>query len=113
MGAADFLQKPLTQRCMRNIWQHTVRRLMGTATPCSSGSSSPRSPEQSPQVKEPAPGKALPGAAAAASSPTGKQQLRQLQVDDCMPSAAVLTGLELPPLLSSQVSPGQPVVRCS
>jgi CheY-like chemotaxis protein len=32
LGAADFLAKPASQLKLRNIWQHTVRRMMGAGT---------------------------------------------------------------------------------
>lgn len=32
-GAADFLQKPLHQQQLRNIWQHVVRRVLATSEP--------------------------------------------------------------------------------
>eukprot|EP00775_Hariotina_reticulata_P011577 gene11577-11721_t len=103
-GAADFIQKPLTQRCMRNIWQHTVRRLMGSATACNSGSCTPRSAWRSLQGKEQVCGQQLPSTVTAPSLPAGQHHLLHPKLHDCSPADVALAGLELPSLLPSQVS---------
>lgn len=109
-GAADFLEQPLSQLKLRNIWQHTVRMMMHTCDI----RSQPPSPTAAEAAAELMAKHDAAAAAAAAYAPltavgSPKQATQQrdghplaydepCHVDDC------LKALELPPLMPSQVN---------
>jgi DNA-binding response OmpR family regulator len=87
-GAADVLDRPLSQLKLRNLWQHTVRMMMSADSSNSGGSchGSPRA------------------AAAAAATPT-HEETEQQQLQDEAAAAAAQQLLQSPLLADSLLAP--------
>jgi DNA-binding response OmpR family regulator len=87
-GAADVLDRPLSQLKLRNLWQHTVRMMM-TADSSKSGGSCPSSPRE-----------------AAADAETEHQQQERQQQDEAAVVATAQQQLLLSPLLADSLLGG-------
>lgn len=104
-GAADFLHRPLSEGKLRNLWQHTVRMIMSSDSSCQS------SPRAAPAAASLAPHSPPSAADALAGETPGEHPLelecKPLMDEFCEASArgpGCLEGLELPPLLPSQLT---------
>jgi CheY-like chemotaxis protein len=69
LGAVDFLAKPLSQLKLRNIWQHTVRKMMADVKICAGNKLQPldRSASNAAELAAPAADEKREAAAAAAA----------------------------------------------
>lgn len=118
-GAADVLERPLCHSKLANLWQHTVRASLGGSNSKSVGASQHSSltqqqhrqlpPPQQHQQRSAVSPRAGTTAAAAAGAPAGPPPQHPpmcfglLGDDDLAGGVDGLGGLELPPLVPSQL----------